>query len=289
VVTGLGAFNPYYQIPRGLGQIKRIAVTYMGGSLLQLAVFGTLVATVDLTPFEALIIFGLSSAIPIVVCELVSPVILGRGVTYARDAAKALWRIGAPLLVAQAGFMIWFSADQIWVDSTLGSTDIGLYGAAKTLIQALFVLMAGSIGVVLPRVAELRAAGEDHRARRLILTMTIELTALAALVAAAMIALRSPLLTVIFGHSYASASSALAALSVAMAAYATFVAITASAIGWGRPSLSALGITVAGASEAALLLFAGGSTITFAGWVNAGSILLGLVAVLVALTLRPLR
>jgi O-antigen/teichoic acid export membrane protein len=289
VVTGLGAFNLYYQIARGLGQIKRIAFTYMGGSLLQLIVFGALIATVDLSPFEALVIFGVSSAVPILACELVAPVIRGRGVSFTRDAARTLWRIGAPLLVAQAGFMIWFSADQVWVDSTLGSAQIGLYGAAKTLIQALFVLMAGSIGVILPRIAELRSAGLDQRARRLILAMTLELTVLAIVVAAVMIAARSPLLRVIFGDSYVSAGGALAALAVGMAAYATFVAITASAIGWGRPGLSALGISIAGVSEVSLLLFAGGSDITFAGWMSAASILLGLAAVLVALRLRPLR
>jgi hypothetical protein len=119
--------------------------------------------------------------------------------------------------------------------------------------------------------------------------MTLELTVLAIVVAAVMIAARSPLLRVIFGDSYVSAGGALAALAVGMAAYATFVAITSSAIGWGRPGLSALGISIAGVSEVGLLLFAGGSDITFAGWVSAGSILLGLMAVLVALALRPLR
>jgi O-antigen/teichoic acid export membrane protein len=289
VLTGLAVFSLYYGISRGLGRIKRIAVTYVGGSLLQLGVFGTLVALTDLSPSDALIIFGLSSVVPIVACELAAPVIRRRGVSFNRAAARDLWRIGGPLLVAQAGFMIWISADQIWVDSTLGSEQVGLYGAAKTLIMAFFVLIAGSNGVVLPRVAELRSAGLDQRARHFILVMMLRLTALAVVMAAVIIAARSPLLTIVFGGSYDMAGDALVALAVSMTLYATFVTISASAIGWGRPGLSALGVSVAALSEVALLVFAGGSDITFAGWVNAISVGLGLAAVLVALVVRPLR
>jgi O-antigen/teichoic acid export membrane protein len=289
VLAGLGMFNLYYQVSRGLGHLKRIAVAYVGGSLLQLGVFSALVVTTDLSPTAALVIFGISSGIAVIGCELVAPVVRGRGVFYSREGAGALWRIGAPLIVTQAGFIIWFSADQIWVDSTLGAAQIGLYGAAKTLIQAFFVLIAGSNGVVMPRIAELRTAGHDARARRFIFVMVLRLGAFAVVAAALIIAARSPLLTVLFGDSYDQAADALVALTLGMAVYATFVAITMSAIGWGRPGVSALGYTVAALSEVALLLFAGGSAIAFAGWVNAISIALGLAAVVVVLTLRPLR
>jgi O-antigen/teichoic acid export membrane protein len=289
VLGGLAIFNLYYQISRGLGLIKRIAVAYVGGGLLQLGVFVTLVATTDLSPTAALIIFGLSSAIPVVACELVAPVVRGHSGSYSREGAAALWRIGAPLVITQIGFMVWFSADQIWVDSALGVAQVGLYGAAKTLIQAFFVLIAGSNGVVLPRVAELRSAGLDQRARRFILAMVLRLMSLAVVAAAVIIAARSPLLRVVFGDSYVKAADTLVALAVSMAVYATFVAITASGIGWGRPGLSALGYSVAAVSEVALLLLTGGSGIAFAGWVNAASIGLGLVAVALALLRRPLR
>ena len=289
VLTGLAMFSLYYQISRGLGRIKRIAVTYVGGALLQLGVFLALVASTDLSPAGALIIFGVSSAIPIVACELAAPVVRGRGASFNREAARDLWRIGGPLLIAQAGFTIWFSADQIWVDSTLGSAQVGLYGSAKTLIMIFLVLVAGSNGVVLPRVAELRAAGLDQRARRFILVMMVRLTALAVLMAAVVIAVRLPLLRVVFGDSYDGASGALVALGVSMALYGAFSGITSSAIGWGRPGVLALGVSVASMSEIGLLVLAGGGEIAFAGWANAISIGLGLVAVALALLRRPLR
>ena len=36
VLAGLATFNLYYQVSRGLGLIRRIAITYVGGSVLQL-------------------------------------------------------------------------------------------------------------------------------------------------------------------------------------------------------------------------------------------------------------
>jgi O-antigen/teichoic acid export membrane protein len=289
VLAGLAMFNLYYQISRGLGLIRRIAITYVGGSVLQLVVLLALVATTDVSATVALVIFGTSSIVAIVTCELFAPVIRGSGASFARQGARSLWRIGAPLIVTQAGFIVWFSADQIWVDSKLGAAQVGLYGAAKTVIQAFFVLIAGSNGVVMPRVAELRAAGHDQRARRFILMMVLRLSGFAVVGAALIIAVRSPLLGLVFGSSYKGAADALIALSVSMAVYATFVAITMSSIGWGRPGVSAIGYTVASLSEVALLLAAGGASITFAGWMNAISIGLGAAAVALVLLFRPLR
>jgi O-antigen/teichoic acid export membrane protein len=289
VLAGLGTFNLYYQISRGLGQIRRIAVAYVGGSLLQLGVFVVLVATTGLSPTAALIIFGASSMSAVVACELFGPVIRGRAVFFSRKGARALWLIGGPLVVTQAGFIVWFSADQIWVDSTLGAAQVGLYGAAKTVIQAFIVLIAGSNGVVLPRVAELRSAGRDQHARRFIFTMTVRLTLLAVAVAAVIIAARSPLLTLLFGHSYDEAGGALVALAVSMTVGTTFAGIVVSGIGWGRPGISAIGYSVAALSEIALLVLVGGGDIAFAGWANAISIALGLLGMALVLVRRPLR
>ena len=219
VLSGQAMFSLNYQISRGLGRIKRITVTYVGASLFQLALLLALAGTIDLTPTVALIIFGVSPAVLIVAAELVAPVVRGRAVSFGREGARVLWKIGAPLLVAQAGFMIWFSADQIWVDSTLGSAQVGLYGAAKTLIQAFFVLTAGSMGVVLPRVAELRSAGHDERARHLIVATIVRLALLSLLGATILIVARSPLLTLVFGGSYDAAGASLIALAVSMTGY----------------------------------------------------------------------
>ena len=119
--------------------------------------------------------------------------------------------------------------------------------------------------------------------------MVLRLAAFAVVGALVIIAVREPLLAVVFGSSYKAAGDALVALTVSMAVYAIFVAMTMSSIGWGRPGVSAIGYTVASVSEVGILLVAGGSTITFAGWVNAISIGLGLVSVAVVLLLRPLR
>jgi lipopolysaccharide exporter len=290
VVLATGTvFNLYYQLSRGLGHISRIAITYVGGSALQLVLMVVMIAVGYLTPLVALILFGLGSALPVIVCEVVAPVVRGRRIALDREMARTLWKLGAPLVMAQLGYLIWISADQIWVDSTLGSASVGLYGSAKTLVQGFMVLTAGSVGVMLPRVAELRSSGDDVRARRFIFAMSVRLAVIAAAAAGLIILIRNPLLTTIFGSGYDAASASLIALSVSMTAYVAFVSVTASAIGWGRPSLSALGVSVAAVSEIALLLLANGGDIAFAGWMNAISMGLALIAIGLALVRRPLR
>jgi O-antigen/teichoic acid export membrane protein len=290
VVLAAGTlFNLYYQLSRGLGRLARIAIVYVGGSLLQLALLGITIAAWDLTPVAALILFGLGWALPVIACELIDPVVRGGPIRLDREMASTLWQLARPLAIAQLGYMIWISADQIWVDSVLGSAQIGFYGAAKTIAQAFMVLAAGSMGVLLPRVAQLRSRGEDERARRLIAGMTVRLVLLGAVAAGVVIALRGPLLTVLFGAGYDAASSSLVALSVSMTAYIAFVTVTGSAIGWGRPGLSAMGVCVASVSEIGILLLAGGDGIAFAGWANAISMGLALLVVAVALARRPLR
>jgi hypothetical protein len=78
VLGGQAMFSLNYQISRGLGRIKRIAITYIGASLLQLALLLALAATIDLSPTVALAIFGVSPVVLIVAAELVTPAGPGR-------------------------------------------------------------------------------------------------------------------------------------------------------------------------------------------------------------------
>jgi O-antigen/teichoic acid export membrane protein len=156
---------------------------------------------------------------------------------------------------------------------------VGLYGAAKTLIQILFVIPAGVTAVLMPRVAELQTGGDTVRARRLVLAMTGGVLAASALVGIVVIALRSPLLGVLYGDAYRASASSLVILTVGAVANAGFVVLTTSAVGWGRPGVYTAGMALAAACELALLAVLPGDHITTAAWAVSGSIALAFVAV----------
>lgn len=288
VTAGLAAFNLYYSIGRGIGQIWRIAAAYAGGSAAQLVVFLTLVAFGEPSDTAALVIFGLSPLIPIAACEVVRPVLRRHLRRATRAAVAALRRIAGPLWISQIFFLVWISADQVWVANDLGGDQLGFYSAAKTMVQVFFVLTAGANGVMLPRVAHLRASGDDEAARRLIVATVAWVTVAAALLAAVLVAIRSPLISGLYGSGYEAGSASLAGLSVGMAIFVVISCLGAAAVGWGRPILLTLAFGAAGVSEVGLLLAIDPATSSDTAWINAASIAVGLAVALAYLAARPL-
>jgi O-antigen/teichoic acid export membrane protein len=287
-LAGLAVFQLYYAIGRGLGESLRPALTYVGGSLVQLVVFVAIAIAASPGPTLALLVFGLSSFVPVIWLEATRPVVRGRALSVDRAMLGTLWRVGAPLLAAQVGYLIWMSADQIWVASTLDRHDIGLYSAAKTIAQLFIVVPAGVSGVLLPRVAELLATDREDAAARLTWGSAAAVLVLSSVVGLVVGAVRGDLLATVFGESYRAAAPALLGLVVGMVLYSGFATLTTAAVGWGRPRVYAVGMIVAALAELAYLLAAGGGSIATAAWATAAGIGAGLAAVLVALAARPL-
>ena len=140
VIAGTAAFQIYYSIGRGLGEPARQAAAYAGASLAQLVVFGLLALLTHPTATEALLIFGLSSFVPVIVCEWKWPVLRGKPLPVRRDVVRRLWLVAAPLLVAQVCYLLWSSLDQLWVQGELGSYQVGVYASAKNISLALIVI-----------------------------------------------------------------------------------------------------------------------------------------------------
>jgi O-antigen/teichoic acid export membrane protein len=284
-LIGYTAFQVYYAIARGIGETLRPALAYVGGSLVQLLAFAALVAVGAVSARLALIVYGVSSLVPIFVCELTRPVVIGR-LSFSLSAAMKLIGTGLPLLVGQVAFIVWNSADQIWVQAHLGTRDIGLYGAARNLSQ-LFIVVPTGVGVaLLPRVAELRAARAARAARRLALGATAGVSVVTLVLALSVIAGRLTLLRLLYGPGYEAAAPALFFQSVGMVFYSGFATLTVAAIGWGWARLSVFGIAVAGAAEVVCLVVLPGDGLARAGAAFATSIGVAFVFVLVWSCLR---
>ena len=288
VLAGTAAFQVYYSIGRGLGDKRRQAASYVGASLAQLIAFGALAALTNPTTTQALLIFGGSSFVPVVIYEWISPVLRGWPLTVSRDVLRRLWLLGAPLLIAQVGYLLWNSLDQLWVHGSLGSYSVGIYASAKNLSQGLIIVPAGITGVLLPRVAQLSSEGRSAAARRVVILGTAGAAGVSAILALMLVVLRVPLLTDLFGSPYAGASDALVAQACGMVCYAAFASLTMAAVGWGRPRVYTAGIAVAAALEAAGFVIFGCRSLLTAGVMYSASIALALVFVLGLLRLRPL-
>ena len=287
-LSGTGALQVYYAIARGLGDPRRQAATYAGASFVQLLMIAALAVVAHPTPAQALVIFGASSLLPILLYEWKQPVLRGQSIGVRRGVVRRLWLVAAPLIVAQVGYLLWNSLDQLWVQGTLGTSQIGVYAAAKNLSLALLVVPAGISGVLLPRVSQLRSVEKTNEGRRLVLWGTAGSVAVSAVLALMIGVLRVPLLGELYGHSYRSASGALAALSIGMVCYAGFAVLTMAAVGWGRPNVYTAGIAVAVVLEALALKFFGHHSLTAAAVAYSASMAGALAFVVVLLGVRPL-
>lgn len=278
VLCGYAIFQIYYAVAWGLGDIPRMAIVYAGGGFVQLGALLALGTFVHPSPAAALVLFGVSNVVPIACLELTRP-ILRRSLAFDAVVGRRLIRLGLPLLAAQLCYVVWASADQIWVQQRLGAHAGGLYGAAKSLIQVFLIVPAGVNGVVMPRVAQLRAGGADAEARRMIALATGSVFAVSAVAALAFAGLGRPVLSLVYGGSYGAAADALAILCAAMALYAAFGSLTYTLVGWGRPGIYSSAIAAAAVGELVALWLVPAS-IAGAATANAVAIGLGLAVAL---------
>jgi O-antigen/teichoic acid export membrane protein len=288
VIAGLAGFEIYYAVARGQADFRRAAVAYAGGAALQLVVFGVVTATTNPSPTTALCIFAASSVVPILVYEAWRPLLRKHSLRVGRQALRRLWQIGAPLAPGTIAFLVWNSADQIWVGHVFGSYDIGTYGAARNLSQVVMVPIVGFTGALVPRVAELRVSRERARALGLIRWTTWMLLASCSAIALVLILARTPLLETFYGNAYGAGSNALIGLSVGMVAFGGFSALGQGAMGWGAPRVFSIGYVVAAVVEVVLLIVVDWSHSYAAAWVYAGSIALGWAAMAAYVRVRPL-
>jgi O-antigen/teichoic acid export membrane protein len=289
VIAGLASFELYYAIARGRGEFRRAATAYAGGALLQLLVFTGVALASEPSPTAALCIYGASSIVPILAFEALSPMLRRRPLRIRRASARRAWITSRPLAAGVTAFLVWSSADQIWVGTTFGSADIGFYGAARNVAQVLMVPIVGFTGALMPRVAELRASGESERALALIRSTTWALLACCGAMAALLVAGRSLILEGLYGDAYGAGAPALVGLCVGMVLFAGFSGLGQGATGWGAPRVYAVGYLVAALVEVILLVGGDWAEPSAAAWISAAGVGAGWAAMIGYLRLRPLR
>jgi O-antigen/teichoic acid export membrane protein len=142
-----------------------------------------------------------------------------------------------------------YSLDQLVISVFLSTTQLGLYVVAVTMSSFTVLIGASVAKAILPNVASHPPGpGRDVLARRLISATLI----ISALISVPILALASPLITILFGHSFAHAASVARILVVAAVALSTNRALEAVLRGVGRPldagvaEFVALGATAVG-------------------------------------------
>ncbi|HZS02033.1 MAG TPA: hypothetical protein VFE37_25170 [Chloroflexota bacterium] len=240
VLVGMTLFTAAYNTYRGMGSAWRIAVLYAGSNALQLLLVVLLCGLLGWKiPDLALIVYSFAWTLVVLTLEFRAPLDLAWDATAARGALAELWRVWAPLVLANAAYAGWAWGDVVLVEHFLGDAAAGYYGLARTIVTVFLLVPEAVTMLLLPLVAaEGRAAGK----------LTGSLLGLTAAVSAVLLAgvlLVAPPLLQLWGDGrYAPVTAALPGLAIGMALYALYMVLEGHLVGMGRAAVHAAGISV---------------------------------------------
>jgi O-antigen/teichoic acid export membrane protein len=204
-VNSIAAFPLHHLQARQ--RFLRYAVVNVAPTVARTGVILALVLSHDLTAYRACIVWIAASGVGAIAGFAAAPprfVRVRRARDSLRQTGRELTTYGRWLAVAAAGNVVFFNADAFFIARYLDLRQLGLYAAAFTLAQAVYLLTAAAVIVLLPYVSRQQAAADLRRYfRRVVL---ISLAAVAALTPLA--GLGSLLLRVIYGPEFRAATSA---------------------------------------------------------------------------------
>ena len=235
-ILGIGVFGTYREAQRGLGRFGVMALYYLVANLVQLVAILVLgVAGYRSAPLF-LTIYGLSSVAALAM-QFVSPLALDpsrRLIDRARIGR--ILRFIRPIALQTVFYSVWSNADVIMVGRLLGPTSTGNYGAARTLISALYLVPLAVSAVAGQRVVQLHGA----RLRSYVVGV-VGLTAIASLLGSAVLILfRVPIIDLLYGGKYPGAVDPLPLLAVGMTLYGLYVTFESVWVGLGNPGITAI-------------------------------------------------
>jgi O-antigen/teichoic acid export membrane protein len=261
-LLGVAALETYREVQRGLGRYAAQAVFYVLANLLQLAAIAAAGALGWGSPALFVTVYGLSSLVALAIMALVAPigVSLGRG-ALRRERLGDVARFIRPVLLQSVFYGVWIGADLILVQHLRSPLETGQYAAAKAITNGLLLVPTAVSFVLLPRVAQLPAAGVAGYLLR-----ALGLTALVSLPPVVFVtAFGGPLLGAVFGPGYVAAAAPLAVLAGGMAVFGLYLVIGSLWVGVGHPVVDTV------ASGAAMVTTVGSGVLLTPAWGPSGA------------------
>jgi O-antigen/teichoic acid export membrane protein len=157
IFLGMSLFYSYYGLARGFMASKRLLAAYLGSNLIQIIAiiivyqFGNVQS-----PTPALLIYGLSYLLPLIILQVWQPLPLHFQFKLPQKAIVIeLVRFTRPLWISHAAYLVSAGIDVLLLEHFADTTSVGLYTLTKTLTMFFGFVPMGLITVVLPKVASL--------------------------------------------------------------------------------------------------------------------------------------
>ncbi|MFN8447213.1 MAG: oligosaccharide flippase family protein [Anaerolineae bacterium] len=157
IFAGFTLFYGYYGLARGFLASKRLLIAYLGSNIVQILAILLFYEIGDVrSSTPALLIYGLSYLLPIILLQVVQPLPLYfRFSLPDKTILRELLRFSLPVWISHAAYIFYSGMDVLLLERYMDSSTVGVYVLTKTLTMLFSFVPVGLITVLLPKVAAL--------------------------------------------------------------------------------------------------------------------------------------
>lgn len=235
VFLGMTLFYSYYGLARGHMASYRLMAAYLGSNVVQIiAIFVVYYLLDSQTVMPALLIYGLSYLVPIVLLQIFAPLPLHwKLVLPPRAKLVELVRFSVPLWLSHISYTLYAGIDVLLLERFSGNAAVGAYALSKTLSMLLTFVPFGLNTVLMPKVA---ATPPDQHGK--LLRQVVVLSLLANLPFLGLYLLGYQFFVhYIFGQVYVVSFEVILMLGLGETLHGLHGTITAVVVGSNRPHL----------------------------------------------------
>lgn len=153
IFAGLTAFFTYEGLSRGFFASGKLLTVYLGSNILQLIAVAAVISVMgpaSATP--ALLIYGLSYFLPIIVLEAIKPFRLVFNVRRINQSMlRDMLKFAAPVWGSHILFTLTIAADILLLERYWDEATIGVYALTKTIVMAFSFFPQGLTLILMPR------------------------------------------------------------------------------------------------------------------------------------------
>lgn len=200
VFIGNTVFYAYYGITRGYLSMSRLTLAFVGSNALQLAaVFVIYFVFHSQSPVPALVVYGTSYFLPLLILQIYTPVNLHLRLKPRLDVIQAILRSWAPILTSHTLYTV-LGVEFIILGQYADERTLGRYAFTRTL-NAMFGFLPMALNTFLmPAVAR----APEHERRRLLRDSLLWLLMISAVMFVAYVVTYNWIVETFFGAQYVS-------------------------------------------------------------------------------------
>lgn len=164
IVLGVSVYYAYWGLCRGFGAEVRLAGVSVGSNVVQLAVVAVAVYVLDIrSAVLAMVVFGLSYFVPIILLQLFWPLSPRFNLSFVRwENIREILRFSGSIWGSHVGYVFYNSIVVLLLERFSGTAAIGIYALANTLARSFLFIPDAISTLLMPRIAA--AARHSHAA-----------------------------------------------------------------------------------------------------------------------------